>query len=166
MNDLISCSFNPKHKIKASNKNIHEGKCPDRKDLYQVCKFNPTHRILKTQFENHVKNCPSKPREQFLVDLDKYNENLAKLKMENPETIESNQNNKIIGMKPKLNTVKLAKEFDDILENIDKSEIESTVHLEEIQKEQEESELETFDLNFNEENNQNKKVTFYKKSYV
>lgn len=62
---LVSCRYNPSHKMKASRREIHEQKCPDRlkcKTKFKYCPYDPTELIKEEEYEKHIKTCRSRPR--------------------------------------------------------------------------------------------------------
>ena len=61
---LVQCRFNPNHKMKASRREIHEQKCPDRfacKKKYKYCPYNPLELIEEDKYEEHIRVCNHKP---------------------------------------------------------------------------------------------------------
>ena len=62
---LVSCIYNPNHKMKPSRKEIHEQKCPDRfkcQTQYKQCPYDPLHKVKKEEYEDHLLNCKSRPK--------------------------------------------------------------------------------------------------------
>ena len=61
---LVECRYNPNHRMKASKREIHEQKCPDRfkcKIKYKHCPYDPLELIKEEEYENHILNCKSRP---------------------------------------------------------------------------------------------------------
>ena len=60
-NDLVTCPFNPAHKVKRCRLITHKKICPDKdnKGLVQ-CPYNPSHLVNVENFEKHKSKCPSK----------------------------------------------------------------------------------------------------------
>ena len=55
MTHLVSCRYNPIHKVKKSKLIIHEYKCPDRFNLnIIVCPFDPNEKIHINDYNNHI----------------------------------------------------------------------------------------------------------------
>ena len=62
---LVECRYNPNHKMKASKREIHEQKCPDRfkcKIKYKHCPYDPLELIKEEDYEKHLLECKSRPR--------------------------------------------------------------------------------------------------------
>ena len=62
--NLVSCRYNPNHKMKPSKREIHEQKCPDRftcKKKFKYCPYDPQHLIAENEYESHIINCKSRP---------------------------------------------------------------------------------------------------------
>lgn len=62
---LVSCRFNPNHKMKPSKREIHEQKCPDRfrcKIKYKYCPYDPLELIKEEDYEAHLLVCKSRPK--------------------------------------------------------------------------------------------------------
>jgi hypothetical protein len=62
---LVACRFNPNHKMKASRREIHEQKCPDRFNCpikYKRCPYDPLELIEEKNYEKHLLECKSRPR--------------------------------------------------------------------------------------------------------
>ena len=62
---LVECIYNPNHKMKKSQKEIHEMRCPDRfkkQNEFLLCPYNPTHKIKKELYERHLLECANKPK--------------------------------------------------------------------------------------------------------
>ena len=62
---LVECRYNPNHRMKASRREIHEQKCPDRfkcKIKYKHCPYDPLELIKEDEYEEHILNCKSKPK--------------------------------------------------------------------------------------------------------
>ena len=62
---LVSCRFNPNHKMKPSKREIHEQKCPDRfrcKIKYKYCPYDPLELIKEEEYEAHLLICKSRPK--------------------------------------------------------------------------------------------------------
>lgn len=61
---LVQCRYNPNHKMKASKREIHEQKCPDRftcKIKYKHCPYDPLELIEEKDYEKHILECKSRP---------------------------------------------------------------------------------------------------------
>ena len=62
---LVACRFNPNHKMKASRREIHEQKCPDRfrcQTKFKRCPYDPLELIEEKDYEAHLLVCKSRPR--------------------------------------------------------------------------------------------------------
>ena len=62
---LVACRFNPSHKMKASRREIHEQKCPDRfrcQIKYKRCPYDPLELIEEKDYEAHLLVCKSRPK--------------------------------------------------------------------------------------------------------
>ena len=67
MSELVSCRYNPIHKVKRSRLMFHEEKCPNKNtDLIKTCLYNPNHKIHKNIFDEHLNTCPNRPN----IDLE------------------------------------------------------------------------------------------------
>ena len=61
---LVECRYNPNHRMKASRREIHEQKCPDRfkcEKKYKHCLYDPFELILEKDYEKHLLECKSRP---------------------------------------------------------------------------------------------------------
>ena len=62
---LVQCRYNPNHRMKASKREIHEQKCPDKykcKIKYKHCPYDPLELIKEEDYDNHIKICKSRPK--------------------------------------------------------------------------------------------------------
>ena len=62
---LVACRYNPNHKMKASKREIHELKCPDRLKCqikYKQCPYDPLELIREEEYEKHLLECKNRPR--------------------------------------------------------------------------------------------------------
>ena len=62
---LVACRYNPNHKMKASKREIHELKCPDRLKCqikYKHCPYDPLELIKEEEYEKHLLECKNRPR--------------------------------------------------------------------------------------------------------
>ena len=62
---LVACRYNPNHKMKASKREIHELKCPDRLKCqikYKHCPYDPLELIREEEYEKHLLECKNMPR--------------------------------------------------------------------------------------------------------
>ena len=131
-NDLISCPFNPNHKVKRCRLITHKKICPDKEIKgFVLCPFNPNHHVALDNLENHKDKCPNK----VLInsDLEKEMEDFIKSKrnekvitkfvvgeVKNYEENFENNQNKIEGLKTKKKkkkTKKSKKENKNITKN-------------------------------------------------
>ena len=61
---LVQCRFNPNHKMKASRREIHEQKCPDRftcQKKFKYCPYDPLELIEEDKYEKHLLECKHRP---------------------------------------------------------------------------------------------------------
>ena len=62
---LVECRYNKNHRMKASKREIHEQKCPDRfkcKTKYKHCPYDPLELIEEKDYEKHILTCKSRPK--------------------------------------------------------------------------------------------------------
>ena len=60
-NDLVSCPFNPNHKVKRSRLITHKKICPDKEIKgFAQCPYNPNHHVTIENLEKHKAKCPNK----------------------------------------------------------------------------------------------------------
>lgn len=102
MSELVSCRYNPSHKVKRSRLMFHEEKCPNKNtNIIKTCLYNPNHKIHKDIFDDHLNTCPDRP------DFDKAQQEKLRAYVENKEKqaeinriinsntiLENNNNNK------------------------------------------------------------------------
>jgi hypothetical protein len=69
--NLVSCRYNPSHKMKITRLLVHENNCPDRRNVsLMVCPYNPLHKLSPEKYENHKSECPYRPKvDQSSEDL-------------------------------------------------------------------------------------------------
>ena len=94
MSQLVSCRYNPSHKVKSSKLMFHEDKCPNKNtDKIKSCPFNPNHKIHRDKFEDHMNTCPNKPEVDFKFhnELRNYAENRVKEDLNNEDKNEKNE---------------------------------------------------------------------------
>ena len=85
MTHLVSCRYNPIHKVKKSKLIIHEYKCPDRFNLnIIVCPFDPNEKIHINDYNNHIKKYHKK---DFNLKIDKVNYDDKDIMREDNENI-------------------------------------------------------------------------------
>ena len=102
--DLVSCPFNPSHKVKRCRLITHKKICPD-KDIkgFVSCPYNPSHHVSIENLEKHKEKCPSKvilnselekEMEEFIKN--KNNPKIGKIVDKSPkedkENFQNNQN--------------------------------------------------------------------------
>ena len=62
---LVSCRYNPNHRMKPSKREIHEMKCPDRfkfQKKLKHCPYDPVELINEEEYEEHLLICKSRPK--------------------------------------------------------------------------------------------------------
>ena len=60
--NLVSCRYNPNHKMKQTRLLIHEDTCPDSKGkTLKMCPFNPVHKLTPENYERHKQTCDQRP---------------------------------------------------------------------------------------------------------
>ena len=62
---LVSCRYNPKHRMKFNKREIHEQNCPDRlkcKTKYKMCPYDPLELIKEEDYESHLLICKHRPK--------------------------------------------------------------------------------------------------------
>ena len=60
-NGLVSCPFNPAHKVKKCRLITHKKICPDKENKgYVICPYNPSHHVSIENLEKHKDKCPNK----------------------------------------------------------------------------------------------------------
>ena len=60
-NDLVSCPFNPNHKVKRCRLITHKKICPDKENKgFAQCPYNPNHHVTIENLEKHKAKCPNK----------------------------------------------------------------------------------------------------------
>lgn len=60
---MISCRFNPNHKMKPSKLLPHEERCPDRRNkIFKTCPYNPLHKVGQENYDKHKRDCPDRPQ--------------------------------------------------------------------------------------------------------
>ena len=89
-NDLISCPYNPKHRMKKSRLITHKKICKDKEKLGLVqCPFNPAHdNISIKNLEKHKEICPDR------VVIDKNLAQEMESYIKNVKELEENKRNK------------------------------------------------------------------------
>lgn len=60
--DLVTCPYNPCHKMKRCRLQIHITKCQQRNEdeAKRVCPFNAQHHISAPEYNHHLKTCPNR----------------------------------------------------------------------------------------------------------
>ena len=103
-NDLVSCPFNPSHKVKKSRLITHKKICPDKDNKgYVLCPYNQSHHVSIKNLEKHKEKCPNKvildselekEMEEFIKNKNniKIEKNVDKSPKEEKENIQNNQN--------------------------------------------------------------------------
>ena len=60
-NDIVSCPFNPNHKVKRCRLITHKKICPDKEIKgFVQCPYNPNHHVTIENLEKHKAKCPNK----------------------------------------------------------------------------------------------------------
>ena len=117
-NDLVSCPFNPAHKVKKCRLITHKKICPDKENKgYVICPYNPSHHVSKENLEKHKDKCPNKvilnselerEMEEFIKNKNNMKiekKSIYKSPKEHKENVPNNQN-EIEGLKIKKNKKK------------------------------------------------------------
>ncbi len=85
MSHLVSCRYNPNHKVKKSKLIIHEYKCPNRfNPNIIVCPFDPNEKIHINDYNKHIKEHQKK---DFNLNIDKVNFDVRIINREDNEKI-------------------------------------------------------------------------------
>ena len=121
-NELVSCPFNPSHKVKKCRLITHKKICPDKENNgYVICPYNPNHHVSIENLEKHKVKCPNKVvlNSELEKEMEEYIKNKKNIKLgiitykspkKEKENTQNNQN-EIEGLKikKKKNSVKKAK---------------------------------------------------------
>lgn len=58
--EMLSCPFNPAHKILASRMQYHITRCAVHYPGWAVCHYNACHRVPQDKLSEHIRNCPDR----------------------------------------------------------------------------------------------------------
>ncbi|XP_067126344.1 gametocyte-specific factor 1 homolog [Centruroides vittatus] len=83
--ELVSCPYDPVHKVKKSRLQLHIAKCQKRnaEEEKRICPFNALHHISPAEYTHHLRICPS--REIADRQLIKYSEEQKKITNEDSD---------------------------------------------------------------------------------
>lgn len=113
-NYLVSCPFNPNHKVKKCRLITHKKICPDKNNKgFVQCPYNPNHYVTIENLEKHKDKCPNK--NVINSDLEKEMEEFIKnqkteikaKKIEDKKLIEEKEN--MLNNQPEIEGIKIKK---------------------------------------------------------
>ena len=121
-NDLVTCPFNPAHKVKKCRLITHKKICPDKEiNGFVLCPYNSSHHVSIENLEKHKDKCPNKVvlNSELEKEMEIYIKNKNNIKIEKTadknqkaekENIQYNQNEiEGLNIKKKKNNNKKAK---------------------------------------------------------